>query len=652
MNIRMKIQISVMLAVILPGIFISIILDKFVTDKAYEQFYDVSEREIRQVDNAMELFFNGVAQNVNSLATNPKIIAAGKNITSYNNNSESVIMTPSSNGGVESNVYEIYENFANSHDSTAYVYFGNVEGGYIQWPEGNMGANYDPRERPFYQQALKNKGKASRTDAYFYDGTALISTVATVHDSDGNVVGTQAVDVSLNGLTKIAKDIKLGGDGYIMILDGNGTILFDPKNPENTSKNIDSLADDVYKAISKLPSGPLSALVNDTEYEVNIVTSNALGWKFVGFVPKNEILKMSNSIISKLMYIEGFMLVIFLILSWKVSTMITLPIVKINEKLKEIASGEGDLTTRIKLSSKSDETFDLATSFNDFVEQICELVVAVKGKAESVNKLSNQVAKASELLAETTEEQNSQSLTMASALHEVSMTSKLISETVKGTEALSENSKIEVNAGGVTISESIKLMSSVADDMSSLKDILNELQSSSEKIDDITKLITGIADMTNLLALNAAIESARAGEAGRGFSVVADEVRELSGRTTGAATQIADLIQTVQSQSNSSYEHITELNSRIQASVEKGEESLKILQSITLASEKMANETLSVSTSIEEESKAIEEINENIQVMSSAIGDSANNIASIKEITEDLDIQASQLKALVEQFKT
>ena len=173
-----------------------------------------------------------------------------------------------------------------------------------------------------------------------------------------------------------------------------------------------------------------------------------------------------------------------------------------------------------------------------------------------------------------------------------------------------------------------------------------------EKIDDITQLITGIADMTNLLALNAAIESARAGEAGRGFSVVADEVRELSGRTTGAATQIADLIQTVQSQSNSSYEHITELNFRIQASVEKGEESLKILQSITLASEKMANETLSVSTSIEEESKAIEEINENIQVMSTAIGDSANNIASIKEITEDLDIQASQLKALVEQFKT
>jgi len=429
-------------------------------------------------------------------------------------------------------------------------------------------------------------------------------------------------------------------------------LKFRAKNTQNTFKNINSLPGEAFQDIAKLNAGQLSILLDDVDYEVNIITSAALGWKFVGFVPKDEILMMSNAIISRMMLIEIIMLIIFIAASWQVAKLITDPIIQIKENLREIASGDGDLTTRINVRSKRDETAELAYSFNDFVEKIRELVVEVKSNADSVNQLSSHVAQASETLATTTEQQNTQSHTMAAALHEVSTTSTQISETVKGAEELSENSKVEVIAGGRTISQSIELMSSVADDMTALKDILNSLQSSSEQINEIIKLITGIADQTNLLALNAAIESARAGEAGRGFSVVADEVRELSGRTTNAATQVGELIQTVQSQSNESYEHITQLNLKIQESVEKGQESLELLENITASSEKIANETSLVATSIEEESSAIEEINQNIQHMSSAIDESTKSISNIKGITDNLDNQAEQLKQIVEKFKT
>jgi len=654
MKIRVKIQLSVLAAVVIPGLVISIILAMFVTDKAYEQFYDVSEREIRQVENGMKIFFRGIEDNVKYLINHPKVLSANKDIANYKGNSDSVLMTPSKNSELESSIYAMFKNFGDSHDNLAYVYFANSEGGYLQWPAGNIGANYDPRERPFYQSAMKNKGQITRTNAYYFasDDASIISTVATVNDASGNVIGVQGMDVSLKGLTEIVKKIKLGEQGYIMLLQNDGTILVDPKNTQNTFKNINSLPGEAFQDIAKLNAGQLSILLDDVDYEVNIITSAALGWKFVGFVPKDEILMMSNAIISRMMLIEIIMLIIFIAASWQVAKLITDPIIQIKENLREIASGDGDLTTRINVRSKRDETAELAYSFNDFVEKIRELVVEVKSNADSVNQLSSHVAQASETLATTTEQQNTQSHTMAAALHEVSTTSTQISETVKGAEELSENSKVEVIAGGRTISQSIELMSSVADDMTALKDILNSLQSSSEQINEIIKLITGIADQTNLLALNAAIESARAGEAGRGFSVVADEVRELSGRTTNAATQVGELIQTVQSQSNESYEHITQLNLKIQESVEKGQESLELLENITASSEKIANETSLVATSIEEESSAIEEINQNIQHMSSAIDESTKSISNIKGITDNLDNQAEQLKQIVEKFKT
>ncbi len=339
MNIRVKIQLSVLAAVVIPGIIISVILAMFVTEKAYQQFYDVSEREIRQVENGMKIFFRGIEDNVKYLITHPEVLSASQNITRYTSNNESVLMTPANNGGLEASIYGMFKRFGDSHENLAYVYFANSEGGYLQWPAGNIGANYDPRQRPFYQTALKKKGQITRTSAYYFasDDASIISTVATVKDANGNVMGVQGMDVSLKGLTEIVKEIKLGEQGYIMLLQDDGTILVDPKHTNNTFKNINSLPEDAFKAIAKLNSGQLSVLLDDVDYEVNIITSSALGWKFVGLVPKEEILMMSNSIISRMMLIEIVMLIIFIVASWQVAKLITDPIIQIKDNLRAVS---------------------------------------------------------------------------------------------------------------------------------------------------------------------------------------------------------------------------------------------------------------------------------------------------------------------------
>ncbi|WP_019028574.1 cache domain-containing protein [Colwellia piezophila] len=192
----------------------------------------------------MKIFFRGIEDNVQYLINNPKIISANKDITSYKANANSVLMTPSQNGGLESSIYTMFENFGDSHENLAYVYFANSEGGYLQWPAGNIGANYDPRERPFYQTAMKNSGEITKTNAYYFalDDASIISTVAKVNDENGNVIEVQGMDVGLKGLTEIVREIKLGEQGYIMLLQEDGTILVDPNNTQNTFRNINSLS--------------------------------------------------------------------------------------------------------------------------------------------------------------------------------------------------------------------------------------------------------------------------------------------------------------------------------------------------------------------------------------------------------------------------
>lgn len=654
MKIGNKIQLSVMAALIIPAIVVTVILANFLTSKAYEQFYEISEREIHQVEKAIGIFFKDIEDNVRFLATHPDIQRADDRITDYLQGDSSQQMTPSTNGGLESDIYSLYLGFAKSHEGLAYIYFANEQGGYIQWPEGSISARYDPRVRPFYRQAVENDGQISRTSAYYFasDDATIISTVTTVKNSRQQTIGVQGMDVSLSGLTDLIKEMKLGETGYLMLVQADGTVLVDPSDPEHNFKKLSDISGQAYQQINALDHGSAEVVLNERDYVANVITSDEFGWKFVGLVATDEILSMSDFVIKVMVLVQVVMLLVFVAIARWLSALITRPIIDINQRLGEVASGQGDLTCTIDATSNNDETAELANSFNRFVAKIRELIIQIKHNAGSVSDLSSNTAKTSDNLAVIAEEQNSQSQTIASALNQITATSAQISVSVQGAESLSLASKEKVSSGGKIIGESISHMNRVAEKIQQLTDVLQQLKSSSEQINDIIKLITGIADQTNLLALNAAIESARAGEAGRGFAVVADEVRELSKRTADAATQVFGLIKELQQQSDDSYNQIGELNQMIDRSVDMGRDTLEILEKITESSEQIANDTSQVSHAMTEEANAIEEINQNIQHMALAIEEASGGINGVREISVELDTQVAELLGVVGQFKT
>jgi methyl-accepting chemotaxis protein len=652
MKIRSKIQFSILSALVIPALIISVVLSNKLNEEAHKQFVDVSSREIRQIENGISILFKDIEDNVRFLANHPVATDNSTGITSYVTGSGGP-MTPSRNGGNESQMYDLFDMFAKSHEGLAYIYYANQDGGYVQWPEGSISANYDPRTRPFYQHAMKNDG-ITRTSAYFYatDNATIISTVTQVKDASGNKIGVQGMDMSLKGLTEYIKQISLGETGFLMLAESDGTLLVDPRRPENNFKKLSEIKETAYQQLSKIEQGQATVELDGKSYQVNVITSSKFGWKFIGLVTIDEIYSTANFLIYLMIMIEIFMLIIFTSLSFWVSNLITRPIDDVKNMLQEVASGDGDLTCRIVTRSKNDETAELAFAFNLFVEKIRELILQVIDNAKHVSTMANQVSVASDSLSVVTEEQNTQSHSIAAALNQISLTSGQIAQTIKGADELSNQSKLEVNQGSGVISDVIKRMSQVATDMGGLTSTLQDLNKSSDEINEIISLITDIANMTNLLALNAAIESARAGEAGRGFAVVADEVRTLSVRTSKAATQVSELIKGLQQQSNASCGQIELLNQEINASVEHGAQSLLILEKITSSSEKISQETGQVAHSMGEESNAIEEINQNIQNMALAINESTEDISRLKLVSQQLGEQAQELQRSVGRFKT
>ncbi|WP_445945360.1 methyl-accepting chemotaxis protein [Shewanella sp.] len=652
MKIRSKIQLSILSALVIPALIISIVLSSKLKEEAHKQFVDVSSREIRQIENGIAILFKDIEDNVRFLANHPVATGNSAGMTSYADGAGGA-MTPSRNGGNEAQMYQLFDMFAKSHEGLAYIYYANQDGGYVQWPEGSISANYDPRTRPFYQHAMDNDG-ITRTSAYFYatDNATIISTVTQVKDPSGNKIGVQGMDMSLKGLTEYIKQIRLGETGFLMLAESDGTLLVDSRRPDNNFKKLSDIQESAYQQLAKLDQGQTSVELDGKMYRVNVITSSKFGWKFIGLVTMDEILSTAHFLIYLMLVIEAIMLVIFIALSFWVSNLITRPIDDVKDMLKEVASGDGDLTCHIVSRSKNDETAELASAFNLFVGKIRELIIQVVDNAKHVTIMANEVASASDNLSVVTGEQNSQSQSIAAALNEISLTSGQIAQTISGADELSKQSKLEVDEGSGVISDVIRRMSRVATDMGGLTSTLEDLNKSSDEINEIISLITDIANMTNLLALNAAIESARAGEAGRGFAVVADEVRTLSVRTSKAATQVSELIKALQLQSNASCGQIEILNQEINASVEHGAQSLQILEKITLSSEKISQETAHVAHSMGEESNAIEEINQNIQNMALAINESTEDIARLKSVSQQLGKQAEELQSSVGRFKT
>ena len=487
---------------------------------------------------------------------------------------------------------------------------------------------------------------------------------APVYDNNGNLLGVYAIQISLKKINQIMQErTGMGetGETYIVGTDKRmrSDSFLDPENHSveaSFSGSIEKNGVDTEAVRMAIKGEKGKDIIID--YNGNPVLSvfspldiDDFKWIVIAEINKSEALAPSNKLLKMILIIAFIIAIIIGIVSFFLSKSISNPIKLLVRRTKDLATGEADLTKRIDFDS-NDELGELSKWFNSFIKRIQDLIREVKESTETVSTASIQISSSSEELAATVEEQSNQSQSVATAVQELTSTSDEIARAIEDTQKSAENASNLTKDGSKIIQKSIDSLLRIKNQTDNLGQIIDKLNESSNKIGNIINVINDVADQTNLLALNAAIEAARAGEAGRGFAVVADEVRKLAERTSKATKEIEVIITSLQKESSLANKAMKNALKEVEMGKVFGEDSLKILDEIVNSSETILDSATSVATAVAQENATIDEVNNNIQGIAAGSEEAANAVSEVSSTADDLAKQAESLKELVNKFKT
>ncbi len=318
------------------------------------------------------------------------------------------------------------------------------------------------------------------------------------------------------------------------------------------------------------------------------------------------------------------------------------------EQMKRFSTG--DLTVNLEAKS-NDDIGKLFVGFNEAVNNIKGMIIEVLASADESLETATKISGATDEISIGAQEQSSQTADLASAMEEMAKTILENSRNATNVAEVSKEANEFAEKGKNKIDENIRGIQRIISSAQKTGEIISNLSSKSDQIGEITQVIDDIADQTNLLALNAAIEAARAGEQGRGFAVVADEVRKLAERTTKATKEIANMIKSIQAEVKEADNSMIEAGKSVEEGKKVTEEVGVVLYNIYQSTNKATTEINQLAVATEQQSATAEEITKNVEMINNVISDTAAGINNIAQSTEGLRNTSLQLRDLVSNFK-
>lgn len=518
--------------------------------------------------------------------------------------------------------------------------------------------------KPAYEQAgwgdfyfvPKSRQRDTVTEPFPYDvqgKSILMSSLAVaIKNPAGQFLGLAAVDLPLDRLQTIFSQYKPFGVGHLTLV-SNGGLYVVNQDSQLLGKAIDASQ---YPAelMQQIQAGKTLDFEKDDVLHVwraIAVGNTGQFWGLEVAIPKEVIVADAEKARNHAIIVGIIAGLVLLAVLAAILTVLTAPLGRLAAAMEVLARGEGDLTRRLAVTS-GDEIGRTSEAFNHFMERLRDMFVQVRQESEAVGIAARELSTVADKVANASYQQAESSTATAASVEEVTVSIQHIAESAHHFETSAASTGQATEQGQQLVQNVAYEIDKVNQSVDALSDSMSKLNQQSAKVDSILSAIKDIADQTNLLALNAAIEAARAGEQGRGFAVVADEVRKLAARTGEATQEISHIVSDIQNEIASSDQNMQRTRQQITSCMSISHQASDAIGAVSGETRELVADVIVIADATREQAAASTDIAKNIEHISNMAQENNHSITQVAHSVTALENLAKRMADLVSKFRT